>query len=266
MAVEAAPGIKEFLIQVYGEQRETLLNYAVANGHGVDVSDFISLNILDDTTYTREIVGWYRSRLPDICGTITLHAALWDLIPSARDNRIRTATMERIDRCLDIAEELNINQVVCHLDFNALAHEPTYPIQWAERHGVFWREVFHGRPVAVLLENTLEPRPEVCRMAVDAAGLDCIGVCLDAAHVHLNSTYSQSEWVNELGPRLRLLHISDNDRSRSQHLPPGQGTIDWIELFGAVVAQGLSLPAVIEVGGIDGAQATVEYLSELKIN
>ena len=261
----AAPGISQFLVQVYGEDRQALLDYAIEEGHGIDVSDFMSQHLLDEATRCAEIVAWYRERLPDVPGDVTLHSALWDLMPSARDSKVRAATKERLSQCLDIAEELGIGCVVCHLDFFPLARNPNYAQKWSERQGLFWRELLEGRSLTLLLENIWEPRPDIVRAAVDSVGLESVGACLDAPHVHLSSPHWQSEWVNDLGALIRCLHVSDNDRSLSQHLPPGQGTIDWKDLLGAMVRQGLSVPAVMEVHGIAGARATVDYLRGLDV-
>jgi len=264
-ADRAAPGISQFLVQVHGEERGALLDYAIEQGHGVDVSEFISQHLLDDGPRRAELVAWYRNRLPDVPGLVALHGALWDLLPSARDSKVRAATMERLRQCLDIAEELGIDWVNFHLDFFPLAKHPDHFGQWTERQASFWRELLQGRSVTALLENVWEPRPEIARAAVDAVGMDCVGACLDAPHVHRNSRRSQSEWVTALGDRIRCLHVSDNDGSFSQHLPPGQGTIDWEDLLGAMVRQGLSVPAVIEVPGVAGARETIEYLASIEV-
>jgi sugar phosphate isomerase/epimerase len=263
-ADRAAPGISQFLVQVHGEERGALLAYAIEQGYGVDVSEFISQHLLDDGPRCAELVAWYRSRLPDVAGLVTFHGALWDLAPSARDSKVRAATMDRMRQCLDIAEELGIDWINFHLDFFPLARDPNYVGQWTERQAAFWRELLQGRSVTVLLENIWEPRAEVARAAVDAVGMDCVGACLDAPHVHRNSQRSQSEWVTVLGGRIRCLHVSDNDGTFSQHLPPGRGTIDWEDLLGALVRQGLSVPAVIEVPGVAGARESIEYLGAVE--
>jgi len=257
------PGISHFLIQVFGEQRESLMDFAIEQGYGVDVSDFISQHLLDDAPRCAEMVRWYQEHLPRVAGRVTFHGALWDLVPSSRDSKVRGATMERMRQCLDIAEQLGVTHLTFHLDFLPLARDPSYFPRWAERQASFWRELIEGRSVTVFLENIWEPRPEVVSRGVDAVGLQSVGACLDAAHVHLNSKQSQRQWVKELGNRIRCLHVSDNDRSRSQHLPPGQGTIDWEDLLGALVSQGLSLPTVIEVPGVAGVEASIEYLRSL---
>ena len=150
----SASGISQFLVQVYGEERDLLLDYAIEQGHGVDISDFISQHLLDDDFRCAELVAWYRSRLADVSGLVAFHGALWDLVPSSRDSKVRAATRERMIQCLDIAEELGVNWIVFHLDFFPLARDPSYFRQWTERQGAFWRELFEGRSATLLLENT----------------------------------------------------------------------------------------------------------------
>jgi sugar phosphate isomerase/epimerase len=260
---QAALGISHFLVQVYGEEREALLDFAIAHGHGVDVADFISARLLDDASRTAELVRWYRGRLPRVRGPVSLHGALWDLVPSARDAMVRAATLARLRQCLGIADELAVDWVNLHLDFSPLARHPGYTRDWVERQAAFWRELAGGRSMVLLLENIWEPRPEIVSTAVDAVNLGNVAVCLDAAHAHLNGHDAQSAWVAALGGRIRCLHLSDNDGTASQHLPPGHGAIDWGDLLGALVSHGLCVPAVIEVPGVAGAEASLAYLRSL---
>jgi len=44
-STHAAPGISQFLVQVYGEDRDALLDYAIEQKCGVDVSDFMSQQV-----------------------------------------------------------------------------------------------------------------------------------------------------------------------------------------------------------------------------
>jgi sugar phosphate isomerase/epimerase len=52
------------------------------------------------------------------------------------------------------------------------------------------------------------------------------GVCWDFGHAHL-SGLRQSAGLRTVGPRLRVLHVHDNDGERDSHLIPGRGSIDW---------------------------------------
>jgi len=61
-----------------------------------------------------------------------------------------------------------------------------------------------------------------------------LGICLDTGHLHLASG-DQRAFIERAGPRLRALHLADNDGTRDQHLAPfGLGTVDW-----EAVARGL---------------------------
>lgn len=53
-----------------------------------------------------------------------------------------------------------------------------------------------------------------------------LGICWDFGHAHL-SGLRQSSCLSVVGPRLRVLHVHDNDGVRDGHLIPGRGSIDW---------------------------------------
>lgn len=51
------------------------------------------------------------------------------------------------------------------------------------------------------------------------------GFCLDTGHALLAGTLK--ELLGRMGGRLRMLHGNDNRGAYDDHLPPGQGCIDW---------------------------------------
>jgi sugar phosphate isomerase/epimerase len=63
---------------------------------------------------------------------------------------------------------------------------------------------------------------------VDEVGSPWLGVTLDVGHAHLEG--SVSEAIRILGPRIRHVHLDDNNGLRSIHGELGTGTIDWEEL------------------------------------
>jgi sugar phosphate isomerase/epimerase len=58
------------------------------------------------------------------------------------------------------------------------------------------------------------------------------GVCLDTGHVALGRSWRR--FVEVAGDRLVHLHVSDNFGQYDDHLPPGDGTIDWREIAGTL--------------------------------
>lgn len=55
-----------------------------------------------------------------------------------------------------------------------------------------------------------------------------IGACLDTGHAYLAGDLYPL--VYKVGPYLRLLHVHDNKGQGDDHLPPGDGRIDWTAL------------------------------------
>jgi len=255
--------ISQLVVQVFGDDREALMAYAVEGGHGVEVADFISPELLDDRGQTKKLVGWYRRRLADVPGPHTLHGAFLDLLPSSVDPKVRAVARDRVVRCLDIAEAIGASAAVFHCDYNPVKLQPQYPEEWNLRQAALWREVMQGRSVALLIENVWDPRPEITAQAVDTIGAGSAGICFDTGHAHIRGPLAPAEWVAPLGERIRCLHLSDNDGAWDQHRAPGDGAIEWPSFFGALDRQGLRVPAVIEVDGVDGARATERYLHGL---
>jgi sugar phosphate isomerase/epimerase len=269
-----APGISQLLVQVQGEERDALMAYAVARGHGVEIADFAASDRLDDSGACAHLVKWYRQRRASISGLVSLHGAFRDILPGTSDSKVAAAARERVAQCLDVAQEVGASCVVFHTGIDALNADPDYVRQWAERQARFWEDVMAGRETTLLLENAGEGSPAATAAAVDALRQVRAGVCLDLAHAHARSLplgasaqhlqgAPPEEWIIALAGRIRCLHLSDNDGRSDQHLVPGRGTMDWPALLGAVERAGLRLPAVIEVAGVEGAQATEEYLRSL---
>ena len=54
-------------------------------------------------------------------------------------------------------------------------------------------------------------------------------VCWDFGHSHTTGLYKQSEELEKIGKRLKVLHVNDNHGGEDEHLPPFLGTIDWLD-------------------------------------
>lgn len=65
----------------------------------------------------------------------------------------------------------------------------------------------------------------VCRI-VDEVNLPSVKVCLDTGHTAILGL-DAADAVRYIGPRLEALHVHDNHGFTDEHLPPGEGVIDW---------------------------------------
>ena len=94
-----------------------------------------------------------------------------------------------------------------------------------------------GPAVTIALENVLSFE-EVKKITTAIPELK---MCLDTGHTHLDLKHSLTDYVETFGNKIIHLHIHDNHGHRGQlllpgradmdlfdeHLPPGEGTIDW---------------------------------------
>lgn len=82
------------------------------------------------------------------------------------------------------------------------------------------------------------------------------GACLDTGHALLSGELHQL--VRKLAPFLRMLHVHDNHGSSDEHLPPGDGVIDWRELLRDLALAHFHGAMILEVAGCDDPAATME--------
>jgi len=252
----------QYLINVAWHAREyEPIMFAGRHGYGVEIEDFRPVEVIDNPQERARLVSWYREQLRQVPGLISVHAPYEGVTPGS--SRPTAAARARMTACLDTAEALGVPRVVFHAAAEKVAPEDRDG--WRDRQAARWREALAGRDVEVMLENEWETDPEFLRDAVDAVGLTNVGACLDVGHAHLYARVPVSRWVEVLGPRIRHLHLHDNEQRKDddQHLLPGRGTIDWEGFVSAMRAQGLCPPAVIELGSIDPRTIDMGFLEQI---
>lgn len=78
-----------------------------------------------------------------------------------------------------------------------------------------------------------------------------VGVCLDTGHAALGNNWHRL--LNAADGRLMHVHASDNHGERDDHLPPGDGSIDWKAIAASLEAAGYAGWIMLE---LHGGQAT----------
>lgn len=163
----------------------------------------------------------------------TIHAPFMDLSPGAVDSKVREATHERFDAVFDIAGTLKPRAVVFHSGYEKWKYAHRADV-WIEGSLMTWRK-FLGRAskagLKIAIENIFEDEPGNLRLLMEELGSGDVGICFDTGHFNLFSKRPLSEWLESLGPYIIECHLHDNDGSFDSHLPIGEGTFDFDELF-----------------------------------
>lgn len=83
----------------------------------------------------------------------------------------------------------------------------------------------------IAIENIFEDEPANLRLLMERMNTSGFGICFDTGHFNLFSKTPLEDWMAALNPFIIELHLHDNDGSRDQHLPMGEGNFDFKKFF-----------------------------------
>ncbi|WP_245553641.1 sugar phosphate isomerase/epimerase family protein [Demetria terragena] len=157
-----------------------------------------------------------------------------------------TDPWEKVDRSVELAEQVGANTVVLHPPFR---WQRDYAAEFVE--GIADREA--RTPVSLAVENMFPWRARQREMQAylphwDPVDLDYQHVTIDLSHTATAGSDAM-QMVNSLGDRLAHLHLADGLGSyKDEHLVPGRGSQPCAEVLETLAAQGFSGAVVVEVG------------------
>jgi len=173
-------------------------------------------------------------------GTATFHAPFEDLWPGARDEEARLLAVRRLRQAIALVPVFRPRGIVVHggyygwiFDFDSS--------KWLEPARRTFGEVMETaekQGVDLFLENVFDESPEHLLRLKEAVGSNRLGFCCDAGHATLFSAVPVHKWVEAFGKDLREMHIHDNMGRRDDHLPVGEGTINFRGVLHAALDAG----------------------------
>ena len=105
-----------------------------------------------------------------------------------------------------------------------------------------------GDSLRIAVENCGD-RAEVAFLVqvIDSLALDNVGMNIDTGHAVLHGM-APAETIRMMGKRLFTTHLQDNHNTgKDEHLPPGQGTIDWDATLGTLGEVGYEGMWMVEI-------------------
>ena len=165
--------------------------------------------------------------------SLSFHGPFMDLSPGAVDSKVRKATIERFNHVLEIADILRPKCIVLHSGYEKWKYALNIYL-WLEKSIETWRplnEKAKGLGTKIAIENIFEDEPGNLKLLMEEMDSANFGICFDAGHCNLFSQKPLKLWLQELKAYIIELHLHDNDKSSDQHLPIGDGNIDFNALF-----------------------------------
>jgi len=89
--------------------------------------------------------------------------------------------------------------------------------------------------------------------------------CFDAGHFNVFSHEPLRVWLKELGKYLGHLHLHDNFGQRDEHLPVGQGTFPFDDLFQFLRKMKVSPTVTLEAHNPNNLTASLENINRMEL-
>src|SRR3972149_6073804 len=161
--------------------------------------------------------------------TVTLHGPYSDLNAGSMDERTRLSTVETYGKVFKVIERLRPRTVVLHAGYHEKKYRGDYSL-WLSQSLKTWPplgEEAERLGTILAVENIFEREPSTLKLLMERLPSPNFGVCIDAGHMRVFSMVEMEEWFSALGPRIAEVHLHDNHGRHDDHLPLGEGTIDF---------------------------------------
>ena len=239
-------------------------SFYLENFDHLEIQDFALPENLDSKSDF--LVKEYKALLSGFKGTLSLHGPFKEMIPSSMDRQVQELTRNRFSQALLCGKALGCELMVVHSCFNPLMRYKEYKDNWLENTSLFWDNFLPfclQHEMVIALENVWDSEPEPMLQLFQRFGNPSrFGACLDTGHAHIFSNLSIDQWVQILGKYLIHLHVHDNGGMEDEHLPPGQGTINFSGLNRLSDRSGLALVSEV-FGFVSEGKAFLDFYAKL---
>lgn len=149
---------------------------------------------------------------------------------------------------IEAAASLGAPVVVAHAGpFDFPASELPARLETVRRRCAEVTPILEQTGTVLALENVMPgPATDLVRMALPELDSHFFGFCYDSAHDQIDGPRPFT-LLDDLGHRLKAVHLSDRVRVFVDHVPPGDGWIDWVTLAAAIRATPFAGPLLFEV-------------------
>ena len=229
----------------------------------LEIQDFVMPDNLDH--HREQIIQQYQEHLQEYKGILTVHGPYIDLQPVSFDPLIRQASGKRYEQCLEAAVALKCKYMVVHSAYDPMkAYEDGYDEYFIAQNSSFWEEnigAFEACGVTVVLENIHDKSHQGIGRILEKINSPFLAACLDTGHAHALVKTDLLPWLEGYGHRLKYIHLHDNFGEKDQHLPVGDGNINFSAFFKELRERDYDSILMNEIfGGVEEQKRNLERL------
>ena len=198
--------------------------------------------------------------------SLTVHAPFNDLNPGALEPLVADVTERRLRQTFEAANRLGAELVVVHPGYDPWRYGFA-PVLWLERCLRFWPPLLEEAErlgCRIALENVFDQAVDPLAELLERLDVPHLGHCLDIGHWQLFVGGEIGAWLDRLGERLFHVHLHDNRGKRDDHLPLGDGVIDFGGLFRQLKERRLLPSMTLETRSRSAALKSISALQEMR--
>lgn len=166
-------------------------------------------------------------------GRITMHGPYMGLNPGSADEKKRTHTVEMYGMALEAASYLGPENIVLHAGYDEKTFNGDVDL-WLYQSMKTWPDVVAEAErlgIVIVAENIFEKEPGQLKRLVEEVASSNFRLCIDSGHLNLFSVVDPKVWFGEIGEYVAEVHLHDNNGKVDEHLPVGEGSIDFEAFF-----------------------------------
>ena len=171
----------------------------------------------------------------------TIHPPAWDINLTSENKAIREASFSQYKKAIEFANMIQAEHVVIHPGF---CFSPVFDRRLAQQRAADYInqlcEFAKHLNVKLAIENVGYNGSSIFTQDEFTSFLENIDetaeYLLDIGHANLNG-WDIPQVIKNTKDRLIALHIHDNNGTGDDHLPIGEGTVQWQEIFKAILKQ-----------------------------
>lgn len=195
---------------------------------GYEIPGFVEPAALDDAAVA---IAQWQVDLSGLQGMLSLHGPVYDLNPVSWDPSIAEVSLRRYRQAVEACQALGCRYLVVHSQYNPIFAAANVQQAWLAASIDFWRQFAEdvlapAENLVVVIENFMEPTPELLRRLVEGVQHPQIKACLDTGHANLFSQVPLTAWLDELESSLVYLHAHNNFGVWDEHRGFDKGTLD----------------------------------------
>jgi sugar phosphate isomerase/epimerase len=198
---------------------------------------------------------------------VTFHAPFMDLRPGALDETIRLASIDRLKQVFNLVPYFHPLKIVCHPAYDS-RYYVSCDEEWLENSVATWQELMatiRETESIIALENVYEREPSILRRLFECLNSDRICFCFDTGHFNVFAGAGLNVWLDEMGKYLGHLHLHDNRGKFDEHLPVGNGTFPFAELFQTLSDNKTRPTITLEAHAPDNLRQSLRNIQEMGI-